>query len=299
MTSSFANSIAALAFMVPVGMAHAQVTICAGNSRTFNFSNPSFVYRVDGSDRPIIKLVEGNTYTFNCASVSDFHPLYLTTDSFGGFGGVELTDGSVGSYTQGDTCSVCGRTSFVLTPTAGGIGSFYYQCRYHTGLGNKIQIIARPVISAQPRPVIVNLHDGAMLSIAAALPDGSPAAYQWRKGGVNINGATASTFDITNTQAANAGSYDCVVSNLCATVISAAATVTVRCGIADVAGVGGTTGPDTQLTADDIVAFLDAFFNNNLAMADLTGVGATGPPDNQVSVDDIVLFLARFFEGCP
>jgi hypothetical protein len=57
---------------------------------------------------------------------------------------------------------------------------------------------------------------------------GTGLTYQWRKGGVNISGATAATYTITNASAGNAGSYDVVVSNSCGgSVTSNTVTVTV------------------------------------------------------------------------
>jgi hypothetical protein len=54
-------------------------------------------------------------------------------------------------------------------------------------------------------------------------------SYQWRKGGVNIGGATGSSYTIPVTAAADAGSYDVVVSGTCTPALtSAVATLTVN-----------------------------------------------------------------------
>ena len=68
---------------------------------------------------------------------------------------------------------------------------------------------------------------------------------------------------------------------------------------ADVAGLGGSLGPDGQLTADDVVVYLGAFFANNLAIADLVGLGGSGGPDGAITPDDLIAFLSVFFAGCP
>ena len=73
----------------------------------------------------------------------------------------------------------------------------------------------------------------------------------------------------------------------------------VFCGIADVGTLGGTAGRDNQLTADDIVVYLAAFFSGNLAVADLASLGGAGGPDGQLTPDDLVIFLGAFFAGCP
>ncbi|MGH7133324.1 MAG: GC-type dockerin domain-anchored protein [Phycisphaerales bacterium] len=68
---------------------------------------------------------------------------------------------------------------------------------------------------------------------------------------------------------------------------------------ADVASLGGALAPDGQMTVDDIVAFLSAFFAANLAVADVAGLGGSSMPDGQLSADDVVYFLSAFFSPCP
>ncbi len=71
------------------------------------------------------------------------------------------------------------------------------------------------------------------------------------------------------------------------------------CNDADVAGLGGSPGPDGILTVDDIVYFNAQFFASNLDVADLVGLGgAPSPPDGQITADDLVYFLAVFFSAC-
>ena len=72
-----------------------------------------------------------------------------------------------------------------------------------------------------------------------------------------------------------------------------------RCGMADIAGLGGNFGGDGFLTVDDLVSYLSAFFASDLDRGDLASVGGATPPDHQLTVDDLVLFLSAFFAGCP
>ena len=72
-----------------------------------------------------------------------------------------------------------------------------------------------------------------------------------------------------------------------------------RCGIADVASLGGATVFDGQLTADDIIAFLGAFFGGDLTIADVASLGGGAGGDGQLTADDVVAFLGAFFAGCP
>jgi hypothetical protein len=62
-----------------------------------------------------------------------------------------------------------------------------------------------------------------MLSLVAS--GTAPITYQWRKGGVNVDGATQPTLMIASVDANTIGSYDCVVTNVCNTLTSNAVTV--------------------------------------------------------------------------
>lgn len=85
---------------------------------------------------------------------------------------------------------------------------------------------AAPAIATQPASVSVTAAASASFTVSAT--GGGTLAYQWRKGGSAIGGATAATYTIVATTAADAGSYDVVVSNSAGSVTSAAATLTVN-----------------------------------------------------------------------
>lgn len=73
-------------------------------------------------------------------------------------------------------------------------------------------LAAPPVFTALPAAQTVAAGATATLSAAAA---GSPApSYQWRFNGANLPGATSPTLVISGAAAANAGSYDCVATNV-------------------------------------------------------------------------------------
>src|SRR6266404_1632385 len=82
-----------------------------------------------------------------------------------------------------------------------------------------------PSIAAEPSDTAACAGDSVTLSVAA---NGSATLqYQWRKNGVGINGATSATLTLNSLSATNSGSYDVVISNLCGTVTSSPATLTV------------------------------------------------------------------------
>lgn len=66
--------------------------------------------------------------------------------------------------------------------------------------------------------------------------------------------------------------------------------------LADVAGQGGTLGPDGVLTVDDIVVYLSLFFSGS-KMTDCAALGGGSEPDGVLTVDDLVAFLSGFFSG--
>jgi hypothetical protein len=73
--------------------------------------------------------------------------------------------------------------------------------------------------------------------------------------------------------------------------------VVVACGPSDIAGPGQGAGADGELTADDIIVFLNAFFAGD-PIADVAGPGQSPDPDREFTADDIIVFLNRFFAGC-
>jgi hypothetical protein len=68
--------------------------------------------------------------------------------------------------------------------------------------------------------------------------------------------------------------------------------------IADIARAGQLAIPDGQLTADDIIVFVNWFFAAD-ERADVAGAGQALGADGQFTADDIIVFINQFFDGCP
>ncbi len=82
-----------------------------------------------------------------------------------------------------------------------------------------------PIIVSQPAAASVLNGTGASFTVGAV---GVPAAtYQWRKGGVDISGATGASFTIASAAADDAGDYTVVVTNASGSVTSGVATLAV------------------------------------------------------------------------
>ncbi|MBI4622734.1 MAG: immunoglobulin domain-containing protein [Verrucomicrobia bacterium] len=85
-----------------------------------------------------------------------------------------------------------------------------------------------PVLTTQPAGQTVTA--GAAVTFAAAA-SGTPApAFQWRKNGTPIPGATNATLTLTSVTIADAGTYTVVATNAAGSAISAEATLTVNSG---------------------------------------------------------------------
>lgn len=83
-----------------------------------------------------------------------------------------------------------------------------------------------PAITTQPTDQTVNVGESLTLSVTAT--GDPPLAYQWRKAGVDLPGATNSSYTVFSVSVADAGSYDVVVSNNAGSVTSATAIVVVN-----------------------------------------------------------------------
>ncbi len=113
-----------------------------------------------------------------------------------------------------------------------------------------------PSIVIAPEDAAVCAGDSATFSVLA---NGSaPLNYQWRKGGVDIAGATSDTLTLNSLVVGNSSNYDVVVSNLCGRDTSAAALLVVG-------GALVTTQPENYLACEgDSAAFNVVASGNSL-----------------------------------
>ena len=128
-----------------------------------------------------------------------------------------------------------------------------------------LNVDAAITITTQPADQIKCEGANVTFSVTADA-NGTPLNYQWRKGGVDISGATSSAYMITGVTTGDAGSYDVVISSsagfACDSVVSTAAALTIN------------TPGTISLTGDD-----DQHICNNDPIEDITytiGGSATG-----------------------
>jgi gliding motility-associated-like protein len=88
-----------------------------------------------------------------------------------------------------------------------------------------LTVNAAPLITGQPAPVTQCAGTNATFTVTAT---GAGLTYQWRKGGVNMAGATNASLTINNIVITDAGNYDVVITGSCGTITSNAAALTVN-----------------------------------------------------------------------
>jgi hypothetical protein len=87
-----------------------------------------------------------------------------------------------------------------------------------------LTVIDPPLITSQPHSRTNNAGTTATFSVVVG---GTSPAYQWRKGGTDISGATTGTLTLNNVQQVDAAAYTVFVSNAAGTQLSDPATLTV------------------------------------------------------------------------
>jgi hypothetical protein len=161
-----------------------------------------------------------------------------------------------------------------------------------------------PSISDQPLSTSLTFGDSLNLSVTAG--GSEPLSYQWRKDGVNIEGATNNTFKKTFVEMADAGAYDVVVSGQCGSpATSEKAMVTIAkanatCTVLGYSGVydgeaHGASGSCTGLNGEEL-AGLDlgsSFTNVPGGTASWTFTDETGNYENDFGSVEVVLTKAN------
>lgn len=152
-----------------------------------------------------------------------------------------------------------------------------------------------PSLSSQPAAASTCAGGAASFAVAAGGP--GPFLYQWRKAGLDLTdgptgtgstiaGATTELLTITNVSAADAGLYDCSVSNGndCPSTTSNAATLTVFAG--------GTGDGNFSATTDgaDIQGMVDARLSGGPPSVVYCAYDMNG--DNRVDELDVEAFVA-------
>jgi uncharacterized delta-60 repeat protein len=110
-----------------------------------------------------------------------------------------------------------------------------------------LSLAVAPTIVTQPTAAVVRA--GGTLTLQVTASGSFPFTYQWRKGSVPIDGATALFYSKHGFAADDAGNYDVIVTNAAGTVTSSAAAVTLAPAIGTLASDPAFTRPDFKSDA--------------------------------------------------
>ena len=204
-----------------------------------------------------------------------------------GLGIGSFAQASMTAFNDGHGSSLFVGGSFV---SAGGIDSNKIAKWTHMGLP--------PQIITQPTDQSVNVGQSAQFSVVAS---GESLLYQWRKNrvlledGRTVSGATTPALTISQVTSNDAGNYDVIVTSLCGSTTSSAATLTVvQPCVADVSPSGG----DGVVNVDDLLAVINGWGDcpvpPTVCPADIAPPGG----NNIVNVDDL-LAVINAWGPCP
>lgn len=96
-----------------------------------------------------------------------------------------------------------------------------------TVTSNSAILTVNTVPSITLQPVGGTIIEGTDFTFTVAAAGTAPLSYQWRKNTEVISSAVGATLLIAAAELPDSGSYDCVISNLCGSITSAAAVLTV------------------------------------------------------------------------
>jgi len=155
--------------------------------------------------------VQGSTATFSVVA-SGSAPLEYQWR----LNGANIADAILSSYTKNNVQPAdAGTYTVVVTNVAGAV----------TSSASVLTVVLPARITVQPVDVVVRMGSNTQFTVTAS--GTAPLSYQWQFNGTNIAGATTSVLTITNAQAANAGPYAVLVTNLYDDVLSSIAELTV------------------------------------------------------------------------
>jgi len=214
-----------------------------------------------------------------------------TTTCPGGTAVFTVTPGGAGpfNYAWRKDGAPLAETSATLTlagVTATDAGTYSVEvtgaCDTATNSANLV-VVGAPTISAQPQSQTTPMGNGAVFSVTASTVSATvaPLSYQWRTNGVDVTGATGSSFAISNLSLSMNGTLvDVIVSNCGGTAASAAATLNVTL----VSGISFDFDTPGQYTNAPYYLIYNNWLNNGFLASALPApavyenpIGGTGP----------------------
>jgi len=158
----------------------------------------------------------GGTATFSVTATGTAPLSYQWRKNGGAISGATASVYTLASVLSSDA----GSYAVVVSNTAGSV----------TSANAVLTVNVPPDIAAQPQNQAVSVGETAAFSVVAT--GTAPLSYQWRKNGVAISGATASSYTRSNVQSGDVGLYSVVVSNPIGSVTSLEAALTLTGAVA-------------------------------------------------------------------
>lgn len=154
--------------------------------------------------------------------------------------------------------------------------------------------VAAPQVTQQPADQAVALSKPATFSVSAT--GDAPLSYQWQRNGVNISGATSSSYTITSVTSTDSGAqFRCVVTNSYGTITSNSATVRIIPSITSqpsnaTVALGQTATFSVAANGDSPLSY--QWRKNGVAISGANSASYTTPPvtasDNSALFDCVV-----------
>lgn len=199
-----------------------------GNSTNPAFKNP--VYYVTNPNYTPVTTAEGCAIiggAFLESPVTNYPATYVGKFFYMDYcnNWINYINPSTGAYTNFGT-GVGAASPYANSTTLGlGVDGNLYYAQGGTIYKVIYTNVSAPAITNQPVSVTVTEGQSASFSVNAS--GATPMTFQWKKSGVNITGATSSTYTIPAVTATNAGSYTVTATNSFGSATSTAATLTV------------------------------------------------------------------------
>ena len=146
-------------------------------------------------------------------------------------------------YTNFRSIAAAAASSFVFALAACGGGST---------TDSAVTPVAKPTITAPPVSQTVEAGKTATFMVTAT--GGGTLAYQWKKNGVDVSGATSNPYTIAAAMADDGSKYSVAVSNSAGTTTSSEATLTVTAAAVVATKPAITTQPAAQTVVTDTTA---------------------------------------------
>ena len=160
----------------------------------------------------------GSSVIFYVDGVAYTAPTYVTTYTF------SYPSAAVGARGDNFENSFLGSVDEVSVYNRALLAS-EIQSIYNADEEGKCSTGTPPAITSHPQDRAVLAGNSTTFNVIAS--GTQPLSYQWLFNGTNIGGATASSLMLSNVQAANAGLYSVIVSNLAGTATSSNAALAV------------------------------------------------------------------------